>query len=370
MRCTYCAFSSLYVKGEKRNGRKMPYALAKTLLDYLFGIWEQDDVKQVPSPLNISFYGGEPLMNYELIEKVVNYIEQNRQRVNKHITFSMTTNALLLPKHIRFLVDKQFNLLISLDGDEYGDSYRVKKNGAPSFRTVIRNVRSIQDEYPDYFKEHVSFNAVLTNRNSYDSIIRFFNKTFDKKPTISPLSVTDVNPNEILRLKTLLNHDQVDYSCLPLEQSPALTAFIREYEIKSGNAFYDFNELLYDMEREATLPTGTCLPFMKKMFLSARGIILPCEKIDHTFGYGSVDSSGVNLDVFKVAESYNRTTGAYDKQCSSCKIRRYCIKCAYLEKENPCMKYRETINPRIDVKGVQDELGRAMELVYSAKSAR
>ncbi len=79
----------------------------------------------------------------------------------------MTTNATLIHKHIDFLVDNKFNIMISLDGNEGNDSYRIiKKNNKNSFSKVIKNIDFIKDKYPDYFKNNISFNAVLHNQNS------------------------------------------------------------------------------------------------------------------------------------------------------------------------------------------------------------
>ena len=370
LNCTYCAFSDLYTKGSIRDGEKMSFETAKTLLDYLWNLWEQDDVKKIPSRLNISFYGGEPLMNFPLIKEIVEYSERNVHRINRHLTYSMTTNAVLLPKHIDYLANKQFNLLISLDGDEWGDSYRVNHHKQPSFSIVIENVIQVKKNYPDYFNEHISFNAVLNNRNSYEAILRFFKETFDKRPTISPLSIANLNPKEFERFLTILNQDQTDYSCLPLDQSPVLRSFIKEFEMKSGNAFYDFNELLYDQNDGATLPTGTCVPFMKKMFLSARGKILQCERINHIFSLGDVTQDGVSLDYKKVANLYNQHTSKYSNQCSTCALSHYCTKCVYLEVDNPCHSYKASISSDIDTMRVQHNLPRAMELVYSSKTSR
>lgn len=87
----------------------------------------------------------------------------------------MTTNATLIDKYVDFLVLNDFRLLISLDGNEKNHSYRVfgksKKN---SFYKVIRNMDMIKRDYPLYFSENISFNAVLHDRNSVKKFVNLF----------------------------------------------------------------------------------------------------------------------------------------------------------------------------------------------------
>ena len=65
-----------------------------------------------------------------------------------------------------YLVEKNFSILISLDGNEVQSAYRVDKHGNSSFSRVVRNVKKLQETYPDYFEKKVNFNSVLHNLNS------------------------------------------------------------------------------------------------------------------------------------------------------------------------------------------------------------
>lgn len=76
-------------------------------------------------------------MNFELIKNIVNHIEDSKVP-HRIVKYNMTTNGVLLDKYIRFLVEKEFRILISLDGDEKGNSYRIDHNGYPSFTKVVK----------------------------------------------------------------------------------------------------------------------------------------------------------------------------------------------------------------------------------------
>lgn len=99
----------------------------------------------------------------------------------------MTTNAILLKKYIGYLSEKEFELLVSLDGDSLSHSYRTFPNGKPSFDIVLHNVDYVKSHYPDYFQNHVSFNAVLNDHSSVSKIYHFIYNRYGKIPEITQL---------------------------------------------------------------------------------------------------------------------------------------------------------------------------------------
>ncbi|MBA7551086.1 hypothetical protein ES705_43621 [subsurface metagenome] len=85
----------------------------------------------------------------------------------------MTTNAMLLDRYMDYLVQHDFRILISLDGNEKNHSYRVDHAGKNSFKKVLANIKLLQQTFPDFFETNVYFNAVLHNRNSVAEIYKF-----------------------------------------------------------------------------------------------------------------------------------------------------------------------------------------------------
>ncbi len=80
----------------------------------------------------------------------------------------------------------------------------------------------------------------------------------------------------------------------------------------SGNVFKSYNDLLFGVEKKKWIPTGTCLPFEKKMFVTVNGKILPCERISHDYALGKVTDTGVILDIEQIADTYNKWYKKYD----------------------------------------------------------
>jgi uncharacterized protein len=99
----------------------------------------------------IGFYGGEPLLNMPFIKKVVDYVN-HLECPHRSFTFSMTTNAIFLDRYMDYLVEHDFNLLISLDGNERNTSYRVNKSNQPVFNQICKNVDLLQEKYPGYIE--------------------------------------------------------------------------------------------------------------------------------------------------------------------------------------------------------------------------
>jgi uncharacterized protein len=193
LKCSYCAFGELYEGYDVRNHKNINTPNAIALLKYIFDL----NPKNKNRKLGISFYGGEPLLNISFIKRIVEVANQLNGEKEMDISYIMTTNATLIHKHIDFLAANRFRLLISLDGNEENHSYRVfNENKKNSFQKVISNVDMVQKNYPDYFDSHVSFNAVLHNRNSVQEIYDFIYSQYHKIPRIEELSLSDTNPNK------------------------------------------------------------------------------------------------------------------------------------------------------------------------------
>ena len=178
LRCEYCGYGKFYSDYDERKNQMLPTEKATIFLDYLIDLWTSSFNTSTERNVYISFYGGEPLMNFQFIKDIVSHLETSDCKT-RQFTFSMTTNAILLDKYMDYLVEKRFNLLISLDGDEYNTSYRVDSNGNNSFDRIVKNVDLLREKYPTYFENHVNFNAVLHNRNSVESISAFVNEIID-----------------------------------------------------------------------------------------------------------------------------------------------------------------------------------------------
>lgn len=338
LKCKYCAYGEFYDDFDKRENKMLPVSKAIRLLDYLNKLWESNRNRSAKTYMYLSFYGGEPLLNFEFIRAVVEYAKTRIVTPHRKILFSMTTNAILLHRYMDFLVEHDFHLLISLDGNEYNDSYRVDHHGKGSFERIVRNVDLLRERYPDYFEKNVAFNSVLHNRSSVESVYSFFKEKFNKIPNISELNNMGIRPDKQEEFnRTYKNvseslHQAEHYEKIERDMSigassyKSFALYIQNY---SGNYYRDYLDLLVDRKEMKYLPTGTCSPFERKMFVTVNGKILPCERIGHQFGLGRITDQVVELDAEDIARKYNEYYRKMERQCSHCKNRPACIQCLF-----------------------------------------
>lgn len=340
LQCKYCGFGELYGNYEVREDKNLSIEKALKLIDYLVGFWASNKNASANRNVYISFYGGEPLLNMPFIKAIVGHIESINCK-QRFFTFSMTTNALLLSKHMDFLVEKDFNLLISLDGDSENTAYRVDHNQQPAFDRIVKNVEAIRKVYPDYFENKVRFNSVLHNKNSVEQIYRFFKENYNKIPSIGEVNAMGIKPemqnqfyqmyrNADESLSQSEHYREIERDMFISSASyQSLCTFIHQY---SGFVYHDYTDLLFEKKTAIKIPTGTCLPFSKKMYVTVNGKILPCERIGHQFALGEINDDGVVLDFDAISQRYNGYLSKVEKQCSKCSNTKACTQCIfYLE---------------------------------------
>lgn len=383
LKCKYCAFSDLYTGYDTRKNNFLDLNAAKTIIDYLAEFWKKHMSDLFPRRLNIGFYGGEPLLNFNFIQEIITYVEK-KQIAGRNLSYSMTTNGTFLDKYIDYLVEKDFALLISLDGDRKGQSLRKYHNGKESFDDVYANTKMIQERYPSYFQTRVSFNAVLHSMNDIPSLYKFFKTHFGKIPRISPLTDTGINKEYLDVYEDLCSDynesfykltdaDRVELETSNLFSSPRTSSLYKSYEQLSGNVFYDFHELLIDSGEHGWLPTGTCTPFSKKMFITVNKKILQCERIDHCHLLGRIEDKQVELNLDKIVTYYNQAIYKYIHQCTSCRINQRCVKCIYriddFETSTSCDSYSKGKFPEINLKLLKEN-PRLLTEIYNSKTVR
>lgn len=337
LKCKYCAYGELYEDYDKRHGKKMRFDMARSMIDYLYPLWSSKYNTSSQQILYISFYGGEPLLNMPLIEKVVEYTK-GLKISHRSVRFSMTTNAMLLDRYMDFLAEQDFSLLISLDGNRRNNSYRVDHLGQPSFDRVVRNVDLLKERYPDYFRRNVNFNSVFHNRSSVEEVYYFIKGRYDKVPTISDLNNVGIKLEKQEEFNELFQSSKQSLNQSPQKEEirdglslrdseyRELTLFLKQY---SGFAYGDYTDLLFEKGEPAFIPTGTCIPFTRKLYLSVNGKILPCERIGQQFGLGEISGTEVKLNPLVIAQKCNERLARMEKICKSCYNKKACSQCIY-----------------------------------------
>jgi uncharacterized protein len=347
--CYYCGYGKFYDNYDKRKQENLDIRSAKRLLDYFRELWNSPLNRSHDRNIHISFYGGEPLLNFPFIKEIVDYMH-HMDVLHNRFTFTMTTNGILIEKYMDFLYEHNFDLLVSLDGNEENNAYRVFKNGKPAYAAILNNVEALRKRYPDYFLNRVNFNAVLHNKNSVSDIYHFFKRHSNKIPVIGELNTIGLKDSrEAEFLETCANieeslYQSEDYSTIAKDMFNNLPTVseVSSFLLYNNDCCFDnYNDLAYSSNGEIRIPTGTCFPFSKRVFVTTKGKLLPCETIGHRYQLGRVTPDRVELDFEKIAEKYNAYFKKMRKLCNTCRRAENCIQCLYyldIEDESPVCK--------------------------------
>ena len=113
--------------------QKKSYEVGKKALDFL--IKNSGNRRN----LEVDFFGGEPLMNWQVVKDLVAYGREQEKIHNKHFRFTITTNGVLLNDEIQEFVNKEMdNVVLSLDGrKEINDQMRPFRNGKGSYDLIV-----------------------------------------------------------------------------------------------------------------------------------------------------------------------------------------------------------------------------------------
>lgn len=336
LKCTYCIYGEFYTDFDDRENKQIDITKAKLLINYLVDKFNHSANNRLRSEIMISFYGGEPLLNADFIKEIVHHTQRMG---SDYIVFNyvITTNAVYLRKYIKFLCEHDFTITVSLDGSKENDAHRKFVNGKYSFDTVYHNLKYVKEHYEDYFKRKIRFNAVMHNLNNIQDVFEFFQHEFDKVPRFSNINSTGIKPelkdafDELCRTKPFvkdknLNKMMKDVLDLDMGDANYLQNFIFQY---SRNIFNDYNDLLIKKDEVAYLPTATCIPFSKRIFMTVNNKILPCERIGHQYSLGEVTDEEVNIDCDNIAKKYNEYYDSLRRQCAGCFNKHHCTQCMF-----------------------------------------
>ncbi len=130
LNCSYCFASQGKYHGERA---VMSYEVGKRALDFLV---ENSGTRR---NLEVDFFGGEPLMNFDVVKKLVAYARSIEKQHNKNFRFTLTTNGVLIDDDVIEFANKEMsNVVLSLDGrKDVHDRFRVDYAGNGSWEKIV-----------------------------------------------------------------------------------------------------------------------------------------------------------------------------------------------------------------------------------------
>lgn len=278
LRCKYCVYSGGYYNRTHTN-KKMEWNTARKAIDFLIEhSWERPEK-------TISFYGGEPLLEFSLMKKCILWAEKKCEGQN--ITFNFTTNATLITEEIVEFLDKhKVMMLISLDGpEEIHDQFRIFANSEKgSFETVIKNVRLMKDKFPKYFRERVAFNTVFA-ANDFSCVEKYISgeQLFKNSSFLSSI-VNGVNKKEKAVIKKEFIEDTKYILFLGLLYRLGKIKKVKQLKLLES-LIIEMGEVDKQYPKRRELPSkwhhgGPCIPGILRLFVDVEGKFYPCEKVN------------------------------------------------------------------------------------------
>ncbi|SNQ60965.1 radical SAM protein [Candidatus Methanoperedens nitratireducens] len=138
LECTYC------FEKDMTGRKKMSLKVAQAAIDLLF------DYSQEEEDLYITYFGGEPLLNFPLIKSITEYVEKKEELSRKRVEFSMTSNGVLLNESMaEYLARHKIKVLLSIDGSKLSHNLcRVDKKGRGTFERSIKGLEILKKFQP------------------------------------------------------------------------------------------------------------------------------------------------------------------------------------------------------------------------------
>ncbi|MVB12957.1 Coenzyme PQQ synthesis protein E [Caprobacter fermentans] len=305
LRCEYCFAAQGDFGGERM---LMPFEVAKSAIDFLV------EKSKGRHNLEVDFFGGEPLMNFDVVKKTVEYARSIEKKYDKNFRFTITTNGLLLSDDkIDFINREMSNCILSFDGRKsVHDRLRVRVDGSGCYDSVLPKFQKLVKERSkdkDYYV-----------RGTFTKYNLDFTKDIQH--------LLDLGFNEI-SMEPVVSEEKLDYSV----KEEDLPRIFEEYETlsnliiqrsKEGKEF-DFYHFMIDLDQGpcAIRRLRGCSCGNEYVAITPTGDIYPCHQFvgQEEWKMGSVLDGSLNTDMkdsFALANVYSKP------ECKNCWAKFYC----------------------------------------------
>lgn len=328
LRCSYCIYGEMNCTFRGFGTKTMTFETAKKAIDY--------GKEHAGETFSLTFYGGEPLLEFDLLKKCVTYAQE--QLADRRLIFSVTTNLVLMTEEVAEYIAAidDFYVVCSLDGPEdIHDEYRVYQNGKGSFQQVYQGLKTIVNAFGDDAENRMSFSMVLNRPYSiekFDKIQAFF----DENPWIPQGAEKNVT-------YATYGRDQEGLTNIPKEDAIDLAE--GEEELILYDPLGDWNncKVIKDLEESSKLFTskrstddmyrihnrrlteepvdnysfnGCCIPGSRRLYVTVDGEFKLCERIGESPKLGNVEK-GIDLEYVREKYIEDYMTQSV-KSCNDC----------------------------------------------------
>ncbi len=302
--CRYC-----FAEEGEYHGRRalMPFEVGKAALDFL--IANSGNRRN----LEVDFFGGEPLMNFEVVKALVSYGREQEKVHHKNFRFTLTTNGVLLDDEVMEFANREMaNVVLSIDGrKEVHDKMRPFRKGAGSYDMIVPKFQKLADSRN---QERYYVRGTFTHHNlDFSQDVLHLADLGFKQISVEPV-VAQPEDDYALREEDLPQLFE-EYDRLAVEM-------IRRY--KEGRDF-NFFHFMIDLEGGPCVAKrlSGCGSGTEYLAVTPWGDFYPCHQFvgSEDFLMGNVTEGIVN----KTLQGEFKGCNVYAKEkCSNCFARFYC----------------------------------------------
>ncbi len=301
LRCEYC-----FAKGGAFAGRRelMSAETAKAAIDFLIS------VSGTRRNLEIDFFGGEPLLNFEVLKETVSYARSIEAQHNKNFRFTVTTNAYRVTDEMKEYINKEMNnVVVSIDGRPHvHDAVRKTAGGSGSYARVAENAKALLLNREGEYYVRGTFTA--DNLDFAEDVLHVADMGFWGL-SIEPVVTNGANAIKEEHLPAIF----AEYDRLAAE-------YMRRRKQGNGFTFFHFMVDLGAGPCRAKRVRG-CGAGTEYVAVAPSGDIYPCHQFVGQSAYklGSVYETGLDQTIAKQFEDCN----IYNMEdCKSCWAKYYC----------------------------------------------
>jgi len=302
--CRYC-----FAEEGEYHGRRavMSFEVGKKALDFLIaGSGSRRN-------LEVDFFGGEPLMNWQVVKDLVAYGREQEKLHDKHFRFTVTTNGVLLNDEIQEFVNREMdNVVLSLDGrKEINDNMRPFRNGKGSYDLIVPKFQKLA-ESRNQERYYVRGTFTRNNLDFSEDVLHFADLGF-KQMSIEPVVGPETDPYAIREEDLPVIMEEYD--------KLAKVMIAREKEGKGFNFFH----FMIDLEGGPCVAKrlSGCGSGTEYLAVTPWGDFYPCHQFvgQEEFLMGNVDEG---IKKTQIADDF-RGCSVYSKEkCKSCFAKFYC----------------------------------------------
>ena len=304
LNCAYCFASQGKYHGDRAI---MSFEVGKQAFDYLI---KNSGTRR---NLEVDFFGGEPLMNFDVVKQLVAYAREIEKEHNKNFRFTLTTNGLLIDDDVIQFANKEMsNVVLSLDGrKEIHDRYRVDYSGNGSWDRIVPKFQQLVEarEGKNYYMR-----GTFTHRNPdfLNDIKQMLDLGFNEL-SMEPVVCAPGEPAELTEEDLPIVLDQYEKLAeLMLEKNKEgkpFTFYHYMIDLTGGPCIY---------KRISGCGSGT-----EYMAVTPWGDLYPCHQFvgDEKFRLGDVWTGVTNTEIqgeFAACNVYAH------EECKDCWARLYC----------------------------------------------